>query len=160
VDAQAGYETMMNTYGAFLGGANWIMHSAGWQEGGLSASYEKFIVDVDMCQMIAEACQPVVVDDDELALDAITDVGPGGHFFGTDHTLARFETAFYQPVVFSRTNFEQWTEEGSRRTDERATAVWMQALADYEAPPLDEAVRDAMSAFIERRAREGGAAPD
>lgn len=160
VDAQSGYETMMNTYGAFLAGANWIMHSAGWQEGGLSASYEKFIMDIEMCQMLAEVCQPLKVDDDEMALDAITDVGPGGHFFGTDHTLARFETAFYQPVVFSRANFEQWTEEGSQRADERATAVWEKALADFEPPSVPEDIRSAMEDFVQRRTQEGGAPPD
>jgi len=160
VDAQGGYETMMNTFGALLGGANWIQHAAGWQEGGLVASYEKFITDIDMCQMIAESLSPILVDDDELALDAITDVGPGGHFFGTQHTLDRFATAFYQPVVFSRANFEQWTEEGSQRTDERATAIWEQVLAEFEPPPLDDGVRAAMTEFVERRTAEGGAAPD
>ncbi|MFT7475152.1 MAG: trimethylamine--corrinoid protein Co-methyltransferase [Verrucomicrobiales bacterium] len=160
VDAQAGYETMMNTYGAMLGGANMILHAAGWQEGGLSANFEKFIVDIEMCQMIAEICKPVIVDDAELALEAITEVGPGGHFFGTQHTLDRYETAFYQPTVFSRANFEQWTEEGQRRTDERATAVWKQIIADFEAPPLDESIREAMTDFVERRVAEGGAAPD
>ncbi len=160
VDAQAGYETMLNTYGAFLGGANWIMHSAGWQEGGLSASYEKFVIDIEMCTMIAENCQPVLVDDAELALDVITDVGPGGHFFGTQHTLDRFETAFFRPAAFSRANFEQWTEEGSQRTDERATAIWTDILANFEPPPLDESVREAMDAFVERRISEGGAPPD
>lgn len=160
VDAQAGYETMMNTYGAFLAGANWVMHSAGWQEGGLSASYEKFIVDIEMCQMIAEVCTPIKVDDAELALDAITEVGPGGHFFGVGHTLERFETAFYPPVVFSRTNHEQWIEEGSRGTDERATAVWKKVLADFEPPPIDDAVRASLDDFVDRRTSEGGAAPD
>lgn len=160
VDAQGGYETMMNTYGAFMGGANWIMHAAGWQEGGLTASFEKFVVDIEMCQMIAEMCRPVAVDDAELALDAITDVGPGGHFFGTQHTLDRFENAFYQPLVFSRTTFEQWTEEGSRRTDERATAIWEAAVADFEPPPLGDDTRAAMTDFVERRIAEGGAAPD
>ncbi len=160
VDAQAGYETMMNTYGAFLGGANWIMHAAGWQEGGLVASFEKFVVDIEMCQMLAELCSPVEVSEDELALDAITDVGPGGHFFGTQHTLDRFETAFYPPVVFSRTNFEQWAEEGSQRTDARATAVWQQALRDYEAPPLAADRLAVMQEFVHRRTAEGGAAPD
>ncbi len=159
-DAQGGYETMMNTYGAFLGGANWLMHAAGWQEGGLTASYEKFILDVEMCQMIAEVCSPVVVDEAELALDAITDVGPGGHFFGTDHTLARFETAFYQPLVFSRTNFEQWTEEGGLRADQRATAIWEKALAAYQVPQVADDVVLAIDDFVERRIREGGAAPD
>lgn len=159
-DAQGGYETMMNTYGAFLAGTNWLMHSAGWQEGGLTASYEKFILDIEMCQMMAELCSPVLVDEGELALDAITEVGPGGHFFGTDHTLARFETAFYQPLVFSRANFEQWTEEGSRRADQRATAVWQKALADYEAPDLGDDIGHAIDDFVERRTKEGGAAPD
>jgi trimethylamine--corrinoid protein Co-methyltransferase len=159
-DAQGGYETLMNTYGAFLAGANWLMHAAGWQEAGLTASYEKFILDVEMCQMIAEVCSPVVVDEAELALDAITDVGPGGHFFGTDHTLARFETAFYQPLVFSRANFEQWTEEGSLRADQRATAVWEKALATYDPPAIADDVLLAIDDFVERRTREGGAAPD
>ncbi len=160
VDAQGGYETMMNTYGAFLGGANWIMHAAGWQEGGLTASYEKFVVDIEMCQMLAEVCAPLTVDDDELALDAILDVGPGGHFFGTQHTLDRFETAFYQPVVFGRTNFEQWTDEGSRPVDERATDVWQKVIAEYQAPALDEGIREAMYDFVARRTAAGGAAPD
>ncbi len=160
VDAQAGYETMTNTYGAFLAGANWIMHSAGWQEGGLSASYEKFITDIEMCQMIAEVCQPLIVDDGELALDAITDVGPGGHFFGTQHTIDRFEQAFYKPVVFARTNYEQWVEEGSQRTDQRATAVWEKVLEEYERPPLDSGIEAAMADFVGRRIAEGGAPPD
>ncbi len=160
VDAQGGVETMMNTYGALLGGANIIMHSAGWQEGGLTADYEKFIVDMEMCQMIAEMCAPLIVNDQTLALDAITDVGPGGHFFGTQHTLDRYETAFYQSHVFSRTNFEQWTEEGSLRTDERATAVWQKILAEFEAPPLDDAIRLQLDDYMHRRVREGGAAPE
>ncbi len=159
-DAQGGYETMMNTFGALLGGANVILHTAGWQEGGLTASYEKFILDIEMCQMIAETLSPVVVDDAELALDAITEVGPGGHFFGTPHTLERFETAFYAPLVFSRANFEQWSDDGSLRADERATAVWEEALEAYERPPLDSDVEAAMVAFVEQRAAEGGAAPD
>ncbi|MFW2382172.1 MAG: trimethylamine methyltransferase family protein [Acidimicrobiales bacterium] len=160
VDAQGGYETMMNTYGAFLAGTNWLMHSAGWQEGGLTASYEKFVLDIEMCQMMAEVCAPVVVDESELALDAITDVGPGGHFFGTDHTLERFETAFYQPLVFSRTNFEQWTEEGSLRADQRATSVWETVLAEFEAPQVAEDILAAIDDFVDRRTIEGGAAPD
>jgi trimethylamine--corrinoid protein Co-methyltransferase len=160
VDAQAGHETMMNTYGAFLGGANWVMHAAGWQEGGLTASYEKFIVDIEMCQMLAEVCAPVRVDDAELALDAITEVGPGGHFFGVGHTLERFEHAFYSPVVFSRTNYEQWIDEGSRTADQRATAVWQRVLAEFEPPPIDDGVRAALDELVDRRTREGGAAPD
>ena len=160
VDAQAGYETMANTYGALLGGANWIMHAAGWQEGGLSASFEKFIVDVEMCQVIADLFKPVVVDESELALDAITEVGPGGHFFGAAHTLERYETAFYDPLVFERTNFEQWTEEGSQRTEERAEKTWRAALDSYAEPDLDDTIRAEMREFVDRRSAEGGAAPD
>jgi trimethylamine--corrinoid protein Co-methyltransferase len=159
-DAQGGYETMMNTYGAFLGGTNWLMHAAGWQEGGLTASYEKFILDIEMCQMLAEVCTPVAVDDAELALDAITDVGPGGHFFGTSHTLDRFETAFYEPLVFSRSNFEQWTQDGSLRADQRASTVCEEVLAEFEPPDVAEDTIAAIDDFVERRTIEGGAAPD
>ncbi|NND03076.1 MAG: methyltransferase, partial [Acidimicrobiia bacterium] len=160
VDAQAGYETMANTYGALLGGANVILHAAGWQEGGLTASFEKFIVDVEMCQVIADWFRPVAVDDDELALDAIKEVGPGGHFFGAAHTLERYQTAFYEPLVFERTNFEQWSEQGSLRADERAEAVWREAIEDYVQPELDDAIAEEMRAFADRRTAEGGAQPD
>ena len=160
VDAQAGYETMMNFYGAVLGGANWVMHSAGWQEGGLVASFEKFVTDLEMCRMFAEVCRPLVTDDAELALDAISEVGPGGHFFGTPHTLERFETAFYPPIVFGRTNYEQWVEEGSRSTDERATDVWQRMLTEYEPPEMPADRLADVAEFVERRIAEGGAAPD
>lgn len=160
VDAQAGYETMANTYGAMLGGANWIQHAAGWQEGGLVASFEKFIVDVEMCQIMADFFKPVEIGEDELALEAISEVGPGGHFFGTPHTLERFETAFYDPLVFARTNFEQWTEEGSKETDERATATLKAALDSYVQPSIDDAVVAEMTDFVARRREEGGAPPD
>ncbi len=160
VDAQGGYETMMNMFGAIQGGANWIMHSAGWQEGGLTASFEKFILDIEMCQMFAETFSPLEVNDDELATDAISAAGPGGHFFGLDHTLERYETAFYDPIVFSRANFEQWTEDGSQDAAERATKIWQQTLADFEAPPVDASVIEEMTSFVDRRIAEGGAAPD
>lgn len=159
-DAQGGYETMLNTYGALLGGANWIMHAAGWQEGGLNASYEKFILDIEMCRMIAEICQPLLVDDAELALDAISDVGPGGHFFGTQHTLDRFETAFYEPLVFARMPFEQWRDAGAPRTDERAAGVWRKILDEFEAPSVDEEILNEMTDYVDRRTADGGAAPD
>jgi trimethylamine--corrinoid protein Co-methyltransferase len=160
VDAQGGYETTLSTLAAVMGGSNWIMHAAGWQEGGLTASYEKFITDIEMCQILAESFTPLAMDDAELALDAITDVGPGGHFFGTPHTLERYEQAFYQPIVFSRTNFEQWTEEGSLATDQRATEIWKATLASFEPPEVDSAVLAALDEFVERRTAEGGAAPD
>ena len=110
--------------------------------------------------MIAEICQPVRVDDTELALEAITDVGPGGHFFGAAHTLERFETAFYQPLVFSRTSYEQWVEEGEQTAAERASSVCQRVLSDYKKPPIDDEIESAMSEYVERRIAEGGAAPD
>ncbi|MEM7275795.1 MAG: trimethylamine methyltransferase family protein [Actinomycetota bacterium] len=160
VDAQAGYETMMNTFGAICAGTNWLHHAAGWEEGGLTASYEKFVVDIEMCQMLAESFQPVPFDDADLALDAISEVGPGGHFFGAGHTLERYETAFYESALFTRQNYEQWEEAGSKMTDERATEVWQRVLADFEPPPLDDAIAAELDGFVARRTAEGGAAPD
>jgi trimethylamine--corrinoid protein Co-methyltransferase len=160
VDAQAGYETMMNTFGALFGGANWIHHSAGWQEGGLTASYEKFIVDIEMCQMIAEMFRPLSVDAGELAVEAIRGVEPGGHHFGTAHTLERYQSAFYQPMVFSRANFEQWTEQGSPTTEQRAAEIVPTVLARCSDPELAEVTRTALFDFVASREAAGGAVPD
>ena len=112
-DAQGAYETMVSMTGALLGGANMVIHAAGWQEGGLTASLEKFVLDVEMLEILAESLRPVVVDDAALALDAIESGGPGGHFFGAQHTLARYATAFYQPMISDWRNSGQWTEAGS-----------------------------------------------
>lgn len=158
-DAQGGYETMINLYGALLGGANMIVHAAGWLESGLSASYEKFILDVEMLQIVAETFQPIDTAPAEIGLDAIAAVNPGGHFFGTEHTMERYRTAFYEPIVFGRSNFEQWVEAGSLDSTQRANAVWKRVLADFEAPPLDEAVAAELDDFVGRRTAEGGAAP-
>ena len=159
-DAQGGYETMLSMMGCLYGGANLVLHAAGWQEGGLTASFEKFVLDVEMLQMLAEAMQPVVVTDAELAVDAIDEVGPGGHFFGTAHTLERFETAFYEPQVFSRQNFGQWTDAGSPDTGTRATAVWRRWLAEYEQPPIDDALLAAIDDHVERAVAAGGSHPE
>jgi len=158
-DSQAGYETMMNMMGAVLGGANMILHAAGWVESGLSASFEKFVLDVEMVQMFAEVFQPLAASAEDIAADAISSVEPGGHFFGTEHTLERYDTAFYEPIVFSRDNFGQWEESGSPTATERANAVWKQVVADFEPPPIDDAVREELDDFIERRTAEGGALP-
>ncbi len=158
-DAQAGYETMMNMMGAVLGGANVIIHAAGWVESGLSASFEKFILDVDMVQMFAEAFQPLGTSEAEIGLEAISSVDPGGHFFGVDHTLERYDTAFYEPLVFTRQNFGQWTEAGSQTATERANPIWKQIVEDFEPPPLDDGVRAELDEFVERRISEGGAMP-
>ena len=156
VDAQAAYESEMSLWGAILGHANLVKHGAGWMEGGLVASYEKMIVDAELLQMMSEFLQPIVVDDDTLALDAIAEVGPGGHFFGAAHTLARYETAFYAPMVSDWRNFETWREAGAKDATQRANAIWKQLLAEYQPPPLDPACAEAVTDFVERRKREGG----
>ncbi len=157
VDAQAAYESEMSLWAAVMGHANMVLHGAGWLEGGLCASFEKMIIDAEMLQMMAEFLQPIEVNDDTLGLDAIAEVGPGGHFFGAAHTLARYETAFYQPLVSDWRNFETWEESGSLTATERANAIWKQLLAEYEPPPLDSAIDEELKAFVARRTEEGGA---
>ena len=156
VDAQAAYESEMSTWGAVMGHANMIMHGAGWMEGGLVASFEKMILDAEILQGMGEFMQPLVVNDDTLAFEAIKEVGPGGHFFGVGHTLERYETAFYAPILSDWRNFESWREAGSLTAAQRANAIWKQLLADYQPPPLDPAIDEALKAFVEKRKREGG----
>ena len=158
-DAQAGYETMMNMMGAVLGGANIIIHAAGWVESGLTASFEKFILDVEMVQMFAETFQPLGASEDDVGLEAIRSVEPGGHFFGADHTMERYDTAFYEPLVFTRENFGQWTEAGSQTATERANPIWKRIVADFEPPPLEGSIQDELDTFVKRRTAEGGALP-
>jgi len=159
-DAQAGYETMMSMMGAAHAGANMIIHAAGWQESGLAASYEKFILDVEIAQMWAEMFQPLVVSESEIGLDAIDTVEPGGHFFGSPHTLTRFENAFYEPIVFGRQNFEQWVEEGSRTAASRATPIWKGILQGFEAPVIADAIAAEIDDYVARRVAEGGVSPE
>ncbi|MEO8273932.1 MAG: trimethylamine methyltransferase family protein [Chloroflexota bacterium] len=154
VDAQAAYESQMSIWGSVLGGASLLYQGAGWLEGGLTASFEKLVLDAEMLQQIAEVLTPVVVNDEELGLDAIAEVGPGGHFFGTAHTLARFETAFYQPMLSDWRNFETWQEDGARTATERANRIWKQLLAEYQPPPLAPGAAEALDAFVVRRKRE------
>ena len=154
VDAQAAYEAEMAVWGAVMGGVNLLYQGAGWLEGGLTASYEKLIIDVEILQMMAEVLQPLVVDDATLGLDAIADVGPGGHFFGTAHTLERYETAFYRPLVSDWRNFETWQGDGALTATQRANAIWKRLLAEAVRPPLDPAVTEALDAFVARRKRE------
>jgi trimethylamine---corrinoid protein Co-methyltransferase len=156
VDAQAAYESEMSVWGAVMGHANMVMHGAGWMEGGLVASFEKMIVDAEILQMMAELLQPIEVNDDTLGLDAIAEVGPGGHFFGAAHTLARYETAFYAPILSDWRNFESWREAGAPDTAQRANTLWKRILADYTPPPLDPAIDDELQAFIAKRKEEGG----
>jgi len=154
VDVQAAYESSMSLWGSLLGGVNLLYHAAGWLEGGLTASFEKLIVDCEMLQLLRETFKPIATDRASLGLDAIAEVGPGGHFFGTGHTLERFEHAFYAPMLSDWRNFETWTEGGSLTGTDRANRIWKQLLADYREPPLDPARKEAMSAYVARRKRE------
>jgi trimethylamine--corrinoid protein Co-methyltransferase len=160
VDAQAAYESVFSLWGVTMGGGNMVMHAAGWMEGGLVASYEKFVLDCDLIQMVMEFLQPLEINEDSLGLDAIREVGPGGHFFGAAHTLARYTDAFYAPLISDWRNYQQWDAAGRPEAWQKANALWKQALAEYEPPPLDPAIAEELDAFIARRTEEGGAPTD
>jgi trimethylamine---corrinoid protein Co-methyltransferase len=158
-DAQAAYESQMSLWGALLGGCHFMLHAAGWLEGGLTASFEKFILDVEMLQMFAELFQPVPASADEIGVEAVAEVGPGGHFFAAAHTMQRYRDAFYAPLISDWRNYGAWVEAGAKTATERATTVWQETLAAFQPPPLDPAVQEELGAYVERRRREGGAAP-
>jgi trimethylamine---corrinoid protein Co-methyltransferase len=151
VDAQSTYESGMSLWAVVMGHANLVHHGLGWLEGGLTASMEKTVIDAEMIRAWAETLTPLDVSDDALALDAIKAVPPGGHFFGEAHTLARFATAFYQPLVSDWRNFETWEEDGEKTATMRACAMWKSLLADYEPPPIDPGVDEALQAFMAKR---------
>jgi trimethylamine--corrinoid protein Co-methyltransferase len=155
-DAQGAYETQMSLWGAVLGGAHLVYHAAGWQEGGLTASFEKLILDVEMLQMMMEFLKPVVVNEAELGFDAIARVPTGGHFFGDAHTIARYEKAFYQPLVSNWQNHESWQLAGHQDATQRATGIWKRALLDYDPPPMDAGVRQALEGYAAQRREQIG----
>ena len=156
-DAQGAYETEMALWGAILGHGNLVYHAAGWQEGGLTASFEKLVLDVEMLQLMMEFLRPIVVDEAELGFDAIRRVQTGGHFFGEPHTMERYEHAFYQPLVSNWQNFESWELAGGKDATMRATEIWKRALAEYEEPTPDAAVREALEEYVATRRAEIGA---
>jgi trimethylamine--corrinoid protein Co-methyltransferase len=156
VDLQAAYETGMATWGAVMGGANMVYHAAGWLEGGLTASYEKLILDVEILQNMMEILRPIDFSEDELGFEAIRSVPTGGHFFGAEHTLARYESAFYRPMLSDWSNYGGWEAAGAKDALTRATGIWQQALRDYEEPVLDPAIREALDAYVARRKEEIG----
>ena len=158
-DAQATYESQMSLWACMVGGINYVLHGLGWLEGGLCASYEKVIIDAEMIQMLRAVLQPISIDDASLGLDAIAEVGPANHFFGAAHTLERYDTAFYEPMLSDWRNFETWYEEGALDATQRANRIWKQLLADYEEPPMDDAIRAELTDFVERRRAEGGVEP-
>ncbi len=160
VDAQAAYESVFSLWGAIMGGGNLIQHAAGWMEGGLVASYEKFALDADLLQMVMEFLKPLDFSEDALGLDAMREVGPGGHFFGAQHTLQRYSSAFYAPIISDWRNFAQWEASGSPQAWQKANEVWKRALAEYQQPPLDPAIAEEIDAFVAKREKEGGEKTD
>lgn len=160
VDAQSAYESVFSLWGAIMGGGNIIQHAAGWMEGGLVASYEKFALDCDLVQMVSQFLQPLEMTDDALGFEAIREVGPGGHFFGAAQTLERYSTAFYQPLISDWRNFPNWEAAGSPKAHEKANALWKQALAEHVPPYLDPGRLEAIDAFVAKRTEEGGESTD
>ncbi len=150
-DAQAAYESAATLQPTVLAGTNFVLHAAGWLEGGLTMGYEKFILDADQCGMMGVFVNGMDLSENGQALDAILGNTPGQHFLGTAHTLANFETAFYRSEVADNNSLEQWVEDGSQEAPQRANAIWKRMLADYQAPPLDAGVDEALSDFIARR---------
>src|SRR4051794_6793847 len=155
-DAQAGYEALMTMLPTFLAGANWVMHSAGWLEGGLVAGFEKFIVDVEIVQMLQVEFTPLEIDEGSLTFDAHVEVGHGGHFLGAMHTMERFRTCFSRPRLSSSENYERWMRNGGRDAAARAAKIYRQRTGEYEPPPLDEAVRAELEEYVTRRRKELG----
>ncbi len=153
-DAQAAWESEMSLWSAVMSHGNMIKHGAGWLEGGLCASFEKLILDIEMIQMMHRTLEPIVVTEEELALDAIREVGAGGHHFGTSHTMARYRNAFYKPIISDWSNFETWRDNGAMTVDQRANTIYKQILAEYQPPPLAPSVREELVAFVERRRAE------
>lgn len=161
-DGQAMWETSNSLWAAVQSGTNMVYHAAGWLEGGLIASPEKFIMDCEILQQIQRYMDPQIcaTGPDEIALDAIKSVGNQGHFFGIQHTQDRYETAFYQPFLSDWTNYEGWEVAGGIWTQERAHHMFKEIVGSFEEPPMDVAIREELAAFVERRKAEGGAPTD
>jgi len=153
-DAQAAYESANTLNAAALAGVNFMLHTAGWLEGGLAMGYEKFIMDADQANMVSVLLGGVDLSENGQAMDALHEVGPGSHFLGATHTQSNFETAFYRSNVADNNSFEQWEQDGSLNAATRANTIWKKMLAEYEAPPLDPAIDEALTEFIQRRKSE------
>ena len=149
-DAQAAYEAANTLQTAALAGVNFMLHTAGWLEGGLAVGYEKFVMDCDQANMIAVLLEGMDLSENAQAMDAFHEVGPGKHFLGSAHTLSNFESAFYRSTISDNNSFEQWSAEGSLDAAQRANGVWKQMLADYEPPALDPAIDEALLDFMAR----------
>ncbi len=150
-DAQAAYESANTLLPGVLGGVNFMLHSAGWLEGGLASSYEKLVMDGDQLGMMQVLAEGVDLSENAQAMDALREVGPGSHFLGCAHTQANFETAFYRSSIADNNSFEQWESEGSKDAATRANALWKSMLAEYEAPPIDPGVDESLNAFMAKK---------
>jgi trimethylamine---corrinoid protein Co-methyltransferase len=155
-DAQSAYEALMTMLPTFLAGTNYVMHSAGWLEGGLVSCYEKFIIDIEILRMLRHEFTPLEIDEASLAFGAHEEVGAGGHFLGAMHTLERFRECFYRPLLSSTENFDRWSRNGGRDATERAGEIWRKTLEEYEQPPIDEAVDAELQEYVTRRRAELG----
>jgi trimethylamine--corrinoid protein Co-methyltransferase len=153
-DAQAAYESASTLLPTVMGGVNFVLHAAGWLEGGLAIGYEKFVLDNDQLGMMTTFVKGLDISENGQALDAILTNEPGNHFLGTSHTFANFETAFYRSDTADNASFEQWTEDGALDAAQRANKLWKKRLGEYEPPPLDEAVDAELIDFIARRKAE------
>ena len=159
-DSQSAWESLFSLWSAVSAQVNMVYHAAGWLEGGLCASYEKFIMDCETLQQLMVYMKPVPTTEEDIAFDAVKEVGPHGHFFGCTHTQARYETAFYNPFLSDWSNFETWTEKGAVQTPQRANKIWKEILAEFQPPTLDPALDEELQAFIAKRKEEGGAPTD
>jgi trimethylamine---corrinoid protein Co-methyltransferase len=155
-DAQSAYESLMTMLPTFLAGANFVMHAAGWLEGGLVSCYEKFIIDIEILRQLHVEFTPLEISEESLAFGAHEEVGHGGHFLGAAHTMERFRDCFYRPLLSSTSNFERWLRQGGKDTAARATDIWKSRLEGFEPPPLDEAIRAELDDYVARRRRELG----
>jgi trimethylamine--corrinoid protein Co-methyltransferase len=155
-DAQAGWESLMTMMPTFLSGTNFVMHSAGWLEGGLVSCFEKYVMDVQVLEILQKEFTPLEITDEDLAFGAHEEVGAGGHFLGAMHTMERFRTCFYRPWLSTSDNFERWTRNGSKDTAVRAGEIYQEKLTEYEQPPLDDAIREELEDYVLRRRSELG----
>lgn len=160
-DAQAAHETQMSTWGAVQAGATVVIHAAGWIEGGLTVSFEKFVTDMEMVQIIAELCAGASAEDADIGFEALSEVQPGGHFFACQHTMERYSTAFYEPLIADWSNFGTWSERGAKDASQRATTTWKSIVENFKPPVSKDDDRVAqLDDFITRRSDAGGAYPE
>jgi trimethylamine--corrinoid protein Co-methyltransferase len=160
LDFQAAYESVFSLWATTMAGTHLVKHAAGWMEGGLRADLLKVVLDAELLQWISAFLEPLATGPEELALEAIREVGPGGHFFGVAHTQARYRAAFYTPLISDWRNSGAWLEAGAPEAPQHAQRLLAQLLAEYEPPPMDPAVREELDAFVSRRIREGGVPTD